>query len=81
MTGVSRVARLFDGIERDASSIRRDRRKNSIGDLFLVRAVKIGDVNGIIAFKSDVPMAGNAVSEKTAKAKAKEISFLMVTRL
>src|SRR6267143_3799500 len=50
VTHVSRVAGLFDGVKSSASSIRRDRRKNSVGDLLLVRAVEIGDVNGIIAF-------------------------------
>jgi len=29
------------------------RRKNSLGDLFLACAVKIRDVNGVIAFESD----------------------------
>jgi hypothetical protein len=30
-----------------------NRRENSIGDLFLACAVKIRDVNGVIAFESD----------------------------
>jgi hypothetical protein len=47
------VARFFDSVKRDASSIRRNRRENSIGDLFLASAVKIRDVNGITAFESD----------------------------
>jgi hypothetical protein len=50
---VTRVARFFDSVKRDASSIGRDRRENSLGDLFLACAVKIRDVNGVIAFESD----------------------------
>ncbi|PYJ34618.1 MAG: hypothetical protein DME88_04570 [Verrucomicrobia bacterium] len=34
-------------------SHRRDRRENSIGDLFLACAVKIRDVNSVIAFESN----------------------------
>ena len=55
-THVSRVARLFDGVKRDTSSVWRDRWENSISDLFLCGNVKIGDVNGVIAFKSDAPV-------------------------
>jgi hypothetical protein len=57
VTHVSRFARFFDGVKRDASSIRGDRGKNSIGDFLLIRSIKIGDVNGIIAFESDVPIS------------------------
>src|SRR6202035_2346656 len=54
---VSCFARFSDSVKRDASSIRRDRRKNSIGDLFLIGSVKISHVNGIIAFERDVLVA------------------------
>ena len=39
VTHVSRVARFFDGVKRDASSIRRDRRENSVGDFSFAGAV------------------------------------------
>jgi hypothetical protein len=61
---VSRVANFFDSVKRDASSIRRDRRKNSIGDLFFIRPVKISHVNGIIAFERDVLVAGKRRGRK-----------------
>jgi hypothetical protein len=53
---ISRVA-FFHGVKRDARAIGRNRRKNSIGDLFLARAIEIGDVDGIVAFERDVLVA------------------------
>ena len=57
VTHIGCVARFFHGVERDASSIRRDRRKNSIGDLFLTGAIEVCDPDSLIAFKCDVPIA------------------------
>ncbi len=60
----TRVARFFDSVKRDASSIRRDCWENSIGDLFLVRSAKIGNVNGVIAFESDLPISRKCSGRK-----------------
>src|SRR5256714_11788504 len=51
------VARFFDSVKRDASSIRRDRRKNSLNDPFLTGAVEVCDPDSLIALKSYVPIA------------------------
>jgi hypothetical protein len=77
VTHVSRVARFFDGVKRDASSIRRDRGKNSVGDLFLIRSIKIGDVNGVIAFESDVPLGRKRRGRKAASATTSKIILFM----
>src|SRR5438094_2323304 len=75
MTHISRFACFFDSIKRDASSIRRDRRKNSIGDLFLVRAVKISDVNGVIAFESNVAVGSKCDGRKAGKRESEGDQF------
>ena len=56
MTHISPVARFFDGVKRDASSIRRNRRGRSISDLFFASAVEVCDPDSLVAFKSDVPV-------------------------
>jgi hypothetical protein len=57
MTHVRRVACFLRCVKRDASSIRRYGGKNSIGDLFLTRAVEIGYPDSLVSFKSDVSIA------------------------
>jgi len=55
-THITCGARFFDCVKRNSSSIGRDRGKYSVGDLFLTGAVKIGDVNRIVALEGDVPI-------------------------
>jgi hypothetical protein len=53
VTHVTCVTRFFHGVKRDASSIRRDRRENSISDLFLASAVEVCDPDSLVAFERD----------------------------
>jgi hypothetical protein len=57
MTRVRRVARFFGGVKRDASSIRRDRREDSVRDLFFTCAIEIGYPDSLVPFKRDLPIA------------------------
>ena len=75
VTDVSRVARFFDGVKRDTSSIGRDRRENSIGDLFLAGAVEICDPDSLVAFESDVPIATKCCDGKAGEDESKKNYF------
>ena len=72
MTHVSCVACFLHGVEGDPSAIRRDRRKNSVGDLFLAGAVEIRDVNGVIAFESDALIGRKRSYAKTGYSESEE---------
>src|SRR5580704_6217358 len=72
---VSRVARFFDSVKRHPSSIRRDRGKNSVGDLFLIRSAKIGDVNSVIAFERNLPISGKCRGRKAGQRESEENHF------
>ena len=50
------VARFFDGVKRDSSSIGRDRGKYSVGDFFLTGPVDICDPEGLVTLERDVPI-------------------------
>src|SRR5262249_19539321 len=57
MTRVRCVARFLGGVKRDASSIRRDRREDSVRDLFFTCAIEIGYPDSLVPFKRDLPIA------------------------
>jgi len=65
------IAGFLDGVKCNASSVRRDRRKNSVGDLFLVRSVKIGEVNGIVALERNVPIGRKCSDRKAGERETK----------
>jgi hypothetical protein len=54
MTSVRRVARFLGCVKRDASSIRRDRWKDAVRDLFLTCSVEIGYPDSLVSFKRNV---------------------------
>src|SRR5262249_20216115 len=58
MTRVRRVACFLRCVERDASSIRRDRWEDAFRDLFLTRAIEIGYPDSLVSFKRDLSIAG-----------------------
>src|SRR5207249_7972520 len=53
VTNVSRVARFLHGVKCDLRAVGRNRRKDSIGNFFLGRAIKISDVNSVATLESD----------------------------
>jgi hypothetical protein len=71
MTRVRCVARFFGRVKRDASSIRRDLRKDSVRDLFFTCAVEIGYPDSLVPFKRDLPIAAKSEAGDAAKAKAR----------
>jgi hypothetical protein len=77
MTRVRRVARFLHCVKRDASSIRRDRREDAVGDLFLTRA---GYLDSLVAFKRDLPIAAKTDAGDAASAKRRRIVLLMAIR-
>jgi len=81
VTHVSCVACFLYSVEGNPSAIGRDRRKNSVGDLFLAGAVEIRDVNGVIAFESDMLIGRRGSYAKTGYSEVRRMVFFMVMRL
>jgi len=64
MTRVRRLARFLGRIKRDASSIRRDRREDSVRDLFFTCAIEIGYPDSLVSFKRDLPIAAKKLKRE-----------------
>src|SRR6266567_1579872 len=59
------------GVQCNARTVERDCRKNSVGDLSFAAAIEIGDVNGVVAFKSDVPLARECRCQRDGQRRSK----------
>src|SRR5262249_19990802 len=76
VTCVCCVARFLCCVKRNPGSVRRDRGKNAVRDLFLTRAVEIGYPDRLVAFKRDMPIGAKNWTGRYCKRKEeKDRSF------
>src|SRR6266478_8700908 len=69
MADKRRLASRLENVKCNTHAIRRDGRKTSVSNPFLVGAIEVSDVNGVVALKGDVPISSKCRSKRAERGK------------